>query len=108
LNFVTEERTVSVVIGQDGEEVVRITRRVPASDPEKGAEVVKISDAFEGTDGERFTVDVLLNNHPADTYDYKVTCANVDSADGVWCIMNPATSENGQRTNLVSNHCSGT
>jgi len=109
MNFFAEPRTVSVVIEQDGEEVFRTERTVPASaTPEGEAKILKIPDAFEGTDGEQFTVAVTPDGQPTDTYDYEITCADFDTQDlfSVW-ILNPESSERGERTSFTVAWCSG-
>lgn len=108
MNFVTEERTVTAVVKQDDEEVFRTRNTLPAADPEGPAETLEIPGAFEGVDGERFTVDVTPEGQPTDTYDYKITCADFNSEDtfSVW-VLNPETSEGGKRTHFTIAHCSG-
>lgn len=109
LNFFAEPRTVSVVVEQDDEVVFRTERTVSASaTPEGEAEILKIPDAFEGTDGEQFTVAVTPAGRPTDTYDYEVTCADADTQDvfSVW-ILNPESSERGERTSFTVAWCGG-
>lgn len=99
MNFVAEERTVSVVVKRDGEEAFQTEQTIPAADPEGQAESLEIPGALEGADGEQFTVDVTPEGQPTDTYEYGITCADFDTEDSfsVW-ILNPETSEGGKRT----------
>lgn len=108
MNFVAEERTISIVVKQDDEEVNRTEKTIAAADPEGRAESLEIPDAFEGADGEQFTVDVTPEGQQTDTYDYKITCADFDTEDSfsVW-ILNPDSSEEGKRTHFTVAFCSG-
>lgn len=107
MNFVTEEQTVSVVVEQDDEAVFRTEKSIPGAKPEGPAETVEISSAFEGRDGERFTVHVTPAGQPTDTHDYKITCADFDTKDtlSVW-VMNPETTDEGKRTDITVAYCS--
>jgi len=60
------------VESETGEEVFRATETVPADDGTLGE--LLLEDAFEGTDGDRFTVGAQLDGDPAGTYDYEITC----------------------------------
>jgi len=108
LNFVDEERTVSVVVRQDDEAVFRTENTIAASEPEAPAESVEIPGAFEGTDGEQFTVDVTPDGQPTDTYDYEITCADFDTEDSfsAW-VLDPEVSEDGKRTHFTVAYCAG-
>lgn len=107
MNFVAEERTVSVVVKQDDVEVFRTEKTIPAADPEGPAETLEIPNAFEGADGEQFIVEVTPEGHQTDTHDYKITCVDFDTKDtfSVW-IMNPEKNEEGKRTDLTVAYCS--
>lgn len=107
MNFVAEERTVSVVVKQDEEDVFRTEKTISAGDPEGPAETLDVPGAFEGADGEQFTVDVTPEGQPTDTYDYKITCADFDTEDEfyVW-ILDPESSEGGKRTHFTVSLCS--
>jgi hypothetical protein len=106
MNFYAKERTVSVVVEQDDEEVFRTENTIPAADPEGPAESLEFSGAFEGTDGEQFTVHVTPEGNPTDTHDYQITCADFDTEDrfSVW-ILNPETNEEGKRTDITVAFC---
>jgi hypothetical protein len=107
MNFYTTERTASVVVEQDDEEVFRTDQTIPAADPEGQATSIEIPGAFEGIDGEEFTVHVTPEGNPTDTHDYQITCADFDTEDrfSVW-ILNPESNEGGKRTDITVAFCS--
>jgi hypothetical protein len=53
-------------------------------------------------------VTVTPDGQPTDTYDYEITCADADMQDAfsVW-ILNPESSERGERTSFTVARCSG-
>lgn len=108
MNFVPEPRTVSVVVTQADEEVFRTEKTIAAADPEGRATTVDIPGAFEGTEGEHYTVDVTPEGQPTDSYEYEITCADDDLEDSfyVW-ILDPEVSEGGNRTHFSVSFCSG-
>ncbi|WP_276257602.1 hypothetical protein [Haloglomus litoreum] len=67
------EWPLTVAVERDGEELFRTEETVPADDG-TGLGEVRIEDAFEGTDGEGFTVRAWLDGDPAGTFEYTVTC----------------------------------
>jgi hypothetical protein len=69
----TEAWQLTVAVEREsGDELFRTENTIPADDGTLGE--VLVEDAFEGSSGDRFIVRVWLDDDPAGTFDYEITC----------------------------------
>lgn len=65
-----------------------------------------ISAAFEGTDGDQFTVEVALDGRPAGSFDYEITCADEELADlSAVYVLDSQDERSEARIRVLQNHC---
>jgi len=101
------EHSLSIVVSEGSDEVFRTETTAPASGPSGGlADAPPISAAFEGNDGDQFTVEVALDGQSPETFDYEITCADEELADqfAVY-ILDPQDEQREARVQVLQNHC---
>jgi hypothetical protein len=96
---------LTVTVERDDEELFRTEETVPADDG-TNLGTVRIEDAFEGTDGERFTVRVRLDGERVGTFDYTVTCSE-DNRFGLLVEHDATDTGDGDPVDYVAHRCSG-
>lgn len=100
----SEELRVRVTVEDtSGREVYRTEETVP-SDSGEGLGEVLVENAFDGSSGDRFTVQVWVEGEPAGTFDYEITCPE-DNRFSVLVEHNPYESGDGEPVHYVSRTC---
>lgn len=100
----TEEWRVRVVVEDTtGEEVLRTTKTVPADTGEDLGEAL-VDDAFRGTVGDRFAVRAWLEDEPAGTFDYEITCPE-DNRFSLLVEHTPFDPDDGEPLDYVADRC---
>lgn len=98
----TEPRQVEVVVERaSGEPVFRTDEIIP---PGHDLGEVLVEDGFEGASGDRFTVRARLDEEPAGTFEYEITCP-IDNRLNLLVEHQPDAVSDGEPIHYVADRC---
>lgn len=100
----TEPWQMRLVVELDsGERVFQTEETIPADDGEHLGEGL-IEGAFKGTSGDRFTARARLEEEPAGTFDYEITCPTGNRMS-LLVEHQPFPAHDGEPVHYVADRC---